>query len=119
MLTHSLIIICTLIPFLIANPPPLTVRLPPPLPRVRSIRLAEQYLYPWSMRIEETCFGNSLAEVGSGDLVRVVASRPFSLFLTTEFTDSYYNLQQYYGESLEDITVNTLMLSKELSSQGD
>jgi hypothetical protein len=80
---------------------------------VRSVHLSDSYLYPSTMRTEETCFGNSLTEVKNGDELKVVASRPFSIFFTTEFTDNYVNMQQYYRENLESITVNALRLSIE------
>jgi hypothetical protein len=85
---------------------------------VKLIRLSDRYLYPSPMRTEETCFGNSLTEVSAGQELRVEATRPFSLYLTTEFTDNYYNLQQYYGEYLENITVSALLLSAQDQPSG-
>jgi hypothetical protein len=85
---------------------------------VKSIRLSESYLYPASMRSEETCFGNSLTEVKYGQELKVVSTRPFTLFFTTEFSDSYLNMQQYYRENLENITVNAMLLSKLDESNG-
>lgn len=85
---------------------------------VKSIRLSEQYLHPSSMRSEETCFGNSLTEVKHGQELKVAANRPFSLFFTTEFSDNYLNMQQYYRENLENITINAILLSKLEESNG-
>lgn len=68
------------------------------------------------MRTEKTCFGNTLSEVSAGQRLQIAANRPFSLYITTEFTDSYYNLKQYYGDELEDITVTSLILSSEAAA---
>jgi hypothetical protein len=86
-------------------------------PTLRSIKLNDNYLFPENMRtLGDSCFGNTLIEVNEGQVLRVEANREFIMYLTTEFTDSYYNLQQYYGENLEDITLNSLVLAREENS---
>lgn len=88
-------------------------------PVVRSIKLNQEYLFPSNMKVGgDNCFGNSLIEVSNDQILRVEANREFILYLTTEFSESYYNLQQMYGEFFEDITMNSLLLSNQQLGNG-
>lgn len=44
------------------------------------------------------------------------ASAKFMLFVTTIVTDMYYDIQQYYGKGLEEITLNRVVIASEASN---